>query len=148
MKRTHSKASAVVLRQDSAVRWLFIFIPTGLLLFFTVLIAGTVGWKAALELLFLLLASLFILLFPVIFFFWHWRLVLDTDGLHRRRLFSWTHRSWSEVSKITQSTDARGNEQLWIYFSNGKTWYLHSRYDGYPSAKKLLRKHCNFQLRK
>ena len=95
----------------------------------------------------LLFVPLLVFLLPLTVYMWRWRVVLDKDGLHRRRLFGWKHRKWSEVTKITKSLDAKANEQLWVYFAEGAPWYLFSRYEGYSAARLLLRKHRSIELR-
>ena len=88
-----------------------------------------------------------LLMLPAAFYAWHWRMVLDRDGLHRRRFFVWKHRSWAQLTRITQSKDANGNQQLWLYFSEGKPWYLWSGCDGYDKAKLRLRSYRSIELR-
>ena len=88
-----------------------------------------------------------LLMLPAAFYAWHWRMVLDRDGLHRRRFFVWRHRSWAQLTRITQSKDANGNQQLWLYFSEGKPWYLWSGCDGYDKAKLRLRSYRSIELR-
>ena len=95
----------------------------------------------------LLFVPLLVFLLPLTVYMWRWRVVLDKDGLHRRRLFTWKHRKWSEVTKITKSLDAKANEQLWVYFTDGAQWYLFSRYEGYPAARLFLHKHKSIELR-
>ena len=95
----------------------------------------------------LLFVPVFVFLLPLTVYMWRWQVVLDKDGLHRRRLFTWKHRKWSEVTKITKSLDAKANEQLWVYFTDGAPWYLFSRYEGYSAARLLLRKHKSIELR-
>ena len=84
---------------------------------------------------------------PTALFLWRWRMVLDKNGLHRRRFFVWKHRSWAQLTRITQSRDAKGNEQLWLYFSEGKPWYLSAGSDGYGKAKLRLRSYWSIELR-
>ena len=88
-----------------------------------------------------------LLMLPAAFYAWHWRMVLDRDGLHRRRFFVWRHRSWAQLTRITQSRDANGNQQLWLYFSEGKPWYLSAGSDGYGKAKLRLRSYRSIELR-
>ena len=95
----------------------------------------------------LLLVPLLVFLLPLTIYMWRCQVVLDKDGLHRRCLFTWKHRKWSEVAKITKSLDAKANEQLWIYFTDGAPWYLFSRYEGYSAARLLLQKHKSIELR-
>ncbi len=87
-----------------------------------------------------------VIMLPQTFYAWHWRMVLDRDGLHRRRFFVWKHRSWAQLTRITQSRDAKGNQQLWLYFSEGKPWYL-CGCDGYDKAKLRLRSYRSIELR-
>ena len=138
---------AVILRQGRTERIVFTLLPV---LFIAMI--GIFAWDFRddpenLSSLAALLCIALIFLVPVTFYMRHWRMVLDEDGLHRRRLFRWVSHSWADLTKITQSSDAKGNGQLWIYFSNDEPWYLMSRYNGYYPARMLLQKHKSIELR-
>ena len=138
---------AVIVRKGRTERLTFTLLPIFMTLFF-----GLIAWdlrnniedpSSLLALPVLALAFLI----PVAFYMWHWRIVLDGDGMHRRRLFVWEHHGWGEVTKITKSTDGRGNEQLWVYFTEDEPWYFLSRYYGYYPARMLMQKHQSIELR-
>ena len=138
---------AVIVRKGRTERLTFTLLPIFMTLFF-----GLIAWdlrnniedpSSLLALPVLALAFLI----PVAFYMWHWRIVLDGDGMHRRRLFVWKHRKWYEVTKITKSLDTKGNEQLWIYYSDGAPWNLNAPLEEYPAARLLLQKHQSIELR-
>ena len=130
---------AVTVRQGRIERWVFTLLPVGFAALFGIFIFDFRDRPEDISSLAAVLAIGLLFLVPAAFFQWHWRMVMDKDGLHRRRFFVWKHHSWADLSKITQSSDARGNGQLWIYFSNDEPWYLMSRYDGYYPARMYLR---------
>lgn len=142
-----SKQQAVTLRNGRTARLLvtFVFVSSVLAIAAAAwLVREKVDNLSSLTLLFL---PLFVFLLPLVVYVWRWRVVLDKDGLHRRRLFVWKHRKWYEVTKITKSLDTKGNEQLWIYFSDGAPWNLNAPLEEYPAARLLLQKHKSIELR-
>ena len=142
------RQQAVTLRKGRAERVLLTLVFIG-----SIITIAVFAWLAAREQvedlspLLLLFVPLLLFLLPLTVYMWRWRVVLDKDGLHRRHLFTWKHRKWTEVTKITKSLEAKGNEQLWIYFADGSPWYLFSRYEGYSAARFLLHKHKSIELR-
>ena len=142
------KQQAVTLRKGRVERVLLILVFVSSLAaiaaFFWLAVREQVDDLSPLLLLFV---PVLVFLLPLTVYMWRWRVVLDKDGLHRRRLLKWRHWKWSEVKKITKSLDAKANEQLWIYFTDGAPWYLFSRYEGYSAARLLLQKHKSIELR-
>ena len=138
---------AVIVRQGLVERWVFTLLPIGFAALFGIFIFDFRDRTEDVSSLAAVLTIVLLFLVPTAFFQWHWRVVLDKNGLHRRRFFRWISHSWSDLARITQSSDGRGNGQLWIYFSNDEPWYLMSRYDGYYPARMYLQKHKSIEPR-
>ena len=146
MQHNKTDKSAVILRQGRTERWLFLLLPVFVGTFSAVLFSSAQRDQVLFPVLFLFGFSALVV-FPAVLYVWRWRMVLDRDGLRRRRLIRWKSHRWADLVKITKSRDGRGNEQLWVWFTDGTSWYFFSRYDGYLAAKNLLRKHKSIELR-
>ena len=137
----------IILRWSRTVRILFTLPPILYGVVLGVFLRDELRELEDLAKLALLYCAGLLFMLPAAFYVWHWRMTLDKEGLHRRRFFVWRHRSWAHLTRITQSKDAKGNEQLWLYFSEGKPWYLWGGYDGYGKAKMRLRTYRSIELR-